>query len=86
MRFTCKTLMLTGLLIAVTGCTSSQQLPSMSSANEAPEEHRGSTTPVYVMPNCQIHAGVRHCQWIEPRGYWPAEGGENGSSEQDIAL
>lgn len=70
-----KRLVIWAILVAtLAGCANAPQV--QPSTNAAAREGSGSqapdrAVPVYVLPNCKMHAGIRHCQWIEPRGYTP---------------
>ncbi len=52
---------------ALVGCAGHP--PAQASMTPAAIEQHRVAVPVYILPNCQTHAGQHHCQWIEPRGY-----------------
>jgi hypothetical protein len=77
------------LMATLTGCANHaapSSVPTTQAARDA------VTTPfrpipVYILPSCKTHAGVRHCQWIEPRGHAPnSEARPKVESGQGIAI
>jgi ABC-type uncharacterized transport system auxiliary subunit len=62
------------LVATLAGCATAPQVqPSTNAATREGSANQASdrAAPVYVLPNCKMHSGIRHCQWIEPRGYMP---------------
>lgn len=74
------------LSASIAGCTGLNPAKEAAS-REVRDDSHAVQTPVYVLPNCQTRAGVRLCQWIEPRGFQPDEGNLGDNAEPSgIAL
>jgi len=61
------------LIATLTGCANHaapRSVPTTGTARDAVTTP-ARPVPVYILPSCKIHSGVRHCQWIEPRGHSP---------------
>lgn len=70
------------LMATLTGCANhaaTSGAPANNTVRDAGTAPAERAVPVYILPSCKTHAGTRHCQWIEPRGY--RQDGDNQPEE-----